>query len=477
MNFKKRAYLLFIALVLLLSIFAGCKSVDKTNPSSAAFLPAFAPYYANHISVADEFGVARYNQGYQENLSYGIFFPEASQAALDAIITSTVTGFINTYAAQTAQAENTAELHINYASNKLNDTIASIRFYGFVRTGEGENIVETPITKSLLLNLQTNAIIDPITALNAEGGEQSLKEALGAKLKEDGRETATDGLTTIAIFDSALFTKTGATFTFPAGALSAAQAEEIAISLEYDAFSRAFSESFAELLGIEINTGLHNPSIDPNKPMIALTFDDGPSGVTPKLLDLLDQYGGQATFYVVGSRIEQYKSILQDTANRGHEIACHTWAHKYLPKQSNEDAIAAMKTVNDKVYEYTGQKVTTMRPPGGFYNDTTKEQCKSLGLSIIMWGIDTRDWETREANSVYQKAINGGIKDGAIILCHDLYESTYQGMVKLIPYLVDQGYQLVTVSDLLQYKGLPLGGGEVYNKAQVKVEAPVPSDG
>ena len=475
MNRKKRAYVLFIAFVMLLGIFAGCKTVDNNNPSSVGFLPAFAPYYANHITGADEFGVARYNQGHQENLSYGIFFPEIGQAELDALITSIVSDFINTYAVETAQGAGTAELHINYASTKLNDNIASIRFYGFVKTGEGESLVETPIAKGLLLNLQTNTVIDPAGALNAESGETSLQEALGAKLKEQGYEIATDGLSSATMFDAALFTKTGARFTFPASTLSAAQEEETTVSLEYDEFSRAFSESFAELLGVEINNGLHNPNIDPNKPMIALTFDDGPSNVTPKLLDLLDQYGGQATFYIVGSRIEQYKSVLQDTANRGHEIACHTWDHKYLTKQSHEDAIAAMQSVNDKVYEYTGQRVTTMRPPGGFYNDSTKEQCKSLGLSIIMWGVDTRDWETREANSVYQKAINGGIKDGSIILCHDLYESTYQGMTKLIPYLVEQGYQLVTVSDLLQYKGLPIGGGEVYNKAEAPKETPVPS--
>lgn len=205
------------------------------------------------------------------------------------------------------------------------------------------------------------------------------------------------------------------------------------------------------------------PPIDPDKPLLALTFDDGPSAHTKRLLDIFEQNGGRGTFFVTGSTIGKRADTVRRIVNEGHEIANHSWSHKNLTELSNKDIASELKKTNNKIFEITGVKCKLARPPYGAYNDEVKLVGKELGMAYILWSYDTLDWKTKDAQAVYD-AVMSGAKDGRIILCHDLHKTTVDAMEMAIPALIEEGYQLVTVSELLTARGGSIKAGSVYNR-------------
>lgn len=203
--------------------------------------------------------------------------------------------------------------------------------------------------------------------------------------------------------------------------------------------------------------------IDPLKPMIALTFDDGPSKHTERLLGILEQYGAKATFFVIGNLIDTYPEILKQVVANGHEIGGHSWSHRELVKLSSKDIIDEIMNTRVKIQSITGVKTNLLRPPYGSYNDDLKKLCAENGIVMINWSVDTLDWKTRDADKVYEAILNE-VKAGKIILCHDLYGSTVDAIERVIPELIAQGYQFVTVSELLSYGEYEIKPGSVHNK-------------
>ena len=201
--------------------------------------------------------------------------------------------------------------------------------------------------------------------------------------------------------------------------------------------------------------------LDPNKPMVALTFDDGPSKTTPKILALLDQYDSRATFCVVGNRVKAHESILKQIAEQGSEISSHTWDHKKLPSLSADEIREELQSANDIVKDITGQQMHWLRPPYGSVNDEVKRITEELDMAIVKWNIDTLDWETRDPKKTFDSIMND-VEDGSIILCHDLHKETGDAMDTVIPELVKRGYQLVTVSELIDAKRGEIIAGQAY---------------
>lgn len=200
--------------------------------------------------------------------------------------------------------------------------------------------------------------------------------------------------------------------------------------------------------------------IDPSKPMIALTFDDGPyAPVGNRIMDCLEQYNGRSTFFVVGNRVPTYQAEIKRMHNNGHEIGNHTYEHKYLTKLNAAEIRSQIDRCNQVVASVTGQAPALVRLPGGNKNSTV---LANIDQPIIMWNIDTLDWKTRNAAKTVQ-AVLGNVKDGDVILMHELYEASGDAAVTMIPALVQQGYQLVTVSELARFRGGLSNKGVYYN--------------
>lgn len=198
--------------------------------------------------------------------------------------------------------------------------------------------------------------------------------------------------------------------------------------------------------------------IDLNKAMVALTYDDGPSIYTPSILNTLQQYGGTATFFVVGERVSGYSSTIRRAFDLGCEIGNHTYSHTVLTGVGVPTIQSQITSTNNAVYNVTGVSPKVMRPPGGGNNATVKG---AVGMPVILWSIDTLDWKTRNSSST-QTAVLNNIKDGDIVLMHDLYSATAEASQTIIPTLVNRGYQLVTVSELADCRG-GMSNGVVYH--------------
>ena len=189
--------------------------------------------------------------------------------------------------------------------------------------------------------------------------------------------------------------------------------------------------------------------LDPSKPMIALTFDDGPNPANAeKILAALEKVGGRATFFQLGSLMEKYPETVRKIVASGSEVASHSYGHDQLTTKSLEDAIADVQSVNDIFFSLTGNEIRLIRPPYGSYS---KEIEEAITEKIVLWNVDTRDWESRNT----QKTVEATKKyayDGAIVLMHEIYSSSATAAEELINYYHEQGYQLVTVSELLEMK-------------------------
>lgn len=203
--------------------------------------------------------------------------------------------------------------------------------------------------------------------------------------------------------------------------------------------------------------------IDPTRPMIALTFDDGPqAGVTDRILNSLAASGGRATFFMVGSRVAGHAPQVQRMVAQGCEVANHTYDHKYLTKLGDAGIRSQVGSTNQVIANVSGVTPGLMRPCGGFYDSSSLATLASMGIPAVMWSIDTKDWKTRNAQNTINVVLSQ-VKDGDIILMHDLYSTTADAAEVLIPELTARGYQLVTVSELAAYRGGMVGGG-VYSR-------------
>ena len=201
-------------------------------------------------------------------------------------------------------------------------------------------------------------------------------------------------------------------------------------------------------------------TVDPSRPMVALTFDDGPQpSVGNRIMDCLAQYGGKATFFMVGERVGSYKTEVRRMVAEGHEVANHTMNHKYLQKLGAAQIQAQVNQGNDAIQAACGVRPTLLRLPGGNHNATVMA---NAGMPMIQWNIDTLDWKTRNADKTVAAVLNH-VKDGDIILMHELYGATGDAVLRIVPELHKRGFQMVTVSQMAAAKGKTLEAGKLYS--------------
>jgi len=203
--------------------------------------------------------------------------------------------------------------------------------------------------------------------------------------------------------------------------------------------------------------------IDTTRPMVALTFDDGPhTNNTPRLLSVLEMYGAKATFFVVGNRIGGREAILQRAIADGCEVGNHSWGHENLHKASHSKTVQTLTSTSDAIQAACGVRPTVIRTPGGAFDAATLNTIGSLGMTSIMWSIDTLDWKTRNPQATINCVLNN-VKDGDIILMHDIHSTTVDACGEIIPELINRGYQLVTVSQLAAARGGMVPGGNYFS--------------
>ena len=182
--------------------------------------------------------------------------------------------------------------------------------------------------------------------------------------------------------------------------------------------------------------------------VIALTFDDGPGPYTAHLLDVLDQYGAKATFFLIGSKVSSQANVVRSIHARGHQLGNHSWSHPELPKLPVNQIAGEIDRTNDAIKQATGVTPAILRPPYGAVNGTVLEQLRLRGMSSILWSVDTRDWADRNSEIVCSRAV-AGAHPGAIILMHDIHQTSVGAVPCILSALKQQGYSFVTVQGLI----------------------------
>ncbi len=457
---KKLFCVLLIAVMLVL---AGC--TDK-NDAEQVLLNDYLGKVKSFEGVVHEYGEEQSRVLFGEKLVATVMYPETDIDNLNSEIRQWINSVISEYQIESSAEElkEVAELSVNYNSYISSYGIVSVEFTGYY------------FAASLAHPTDFSATF----AADAKSGEIIVIDQL---LKDGKRNIIEKTLVETFDVDREFFDKDLLTYWVLAG-------DELKIILPRGEFlpmsdgTKEFRFSSEETTDLfkesheapkEIEKNEEEPadtlpsidsSIDTEKPMVALTFDDGPSAHTQRLLDIFEKYGGKGTFFVLGNTLDNRKETLKRMALQGHEIGNHSWSHRQFTHISCDEVKDQIMMTRAKIYEITGVDCKLVRPPYGACNDEIRDLGKELGVSFVNWSVDTLDWKSKNADAVYN-VIMKDVGDGHIILCHDLHKTTVDAMEKVVPALIEKGYQLVTVSELLTCRGGEINTGKMYYK-QVK---------
>ena len=182
---------------------------------------------------------------------------------------------------------------------------------------------------------------------------------------------------------------------------------------------------------------------------VALTFDDGPSPYTDRLLQILNQNDAKSTFFLIGNKVAANPAGAKRIADAGMEVANHTWEHPNMTTIPPEDIGSQISKANDAIQAATGQRPKLLRTAGGLINDNVLAAAKQQGMADINWDVIPFDWVNDSNTAATRYMLMTQIKPGSVVLFHDTYSSTVDLVYQFIPVLRANGYHLVTVSQLL----------------------------
>lgn len=191
------------------------------------------------------------------------------------------------------------------------------------------------------------------------------------------------------------------------------------------------------------------------KKLIALTFDDGPHPVyTPKVLDILKQYNAHATFFQVGNRMVQYPQIVQQVVQAGHELGNHSMNHPYENKIGFEQMRTEIIQAEEIIQKYQPNKPKFYRPPGGYIDNSLLNELQQREYKVVLWSYhqDTEDWSMPGTETIADQVISQA-RSGDIVLLHDgggNRSQTVEALKIILPTLKKEGYQFVSMSELLK---------------------------
>ena len=460
-----------ISLLLVLSMIFLC-GCSQTNKKTAVLSPEMKEYLStihNFEGSVHEYAEERSNLFFGEKLVAGVFYPHVGIEEMDSVIEAWVTDLISEYQQEVAlnsdkEFENASELTVIYDSYLIDDKYISVKMTGFFDSPLLAHPVE--IVKTFNGDIEKSEYL-------------SLEDIVGKKGASYLESSIVSGNSDIRnvdenLLNNWLMTKEGIDIILSQGDYLPMSDGTKTISFEYEQLNdfmndkadaeesqQVGNEADADKNEVEAAGAPNKQTVDKSKPMIALTFDDGPSAHTDMLLDIFAENGGKGTFFVVGNILDNRPDTVKRIVNDGHEIAGHSWSHRQLTSLGEKEIKDQIMTTRAKIFELTGVDATLMRPPYGAVNDTVKNVAATLEVALINWSVDTLDWKYRNADTVYKSVMDQAC-DGAIILCHDLHKTTVEAMEKAIPALLEEGYQLVTVSELMEAKGKEIIPGKVY---------------
>lgn len=206
--------------------------------------------------------------------------------------------------------------------------------------------------------------------------------------------------------------------------------------------------------------------LDPEKKMLALTYDDGPSAVyTPLVLDALEKYNVKATFFVLGCHIRPNAKLIERAFSLGCEIGNHTNLHESFSQNTPSIIRKSLEVTNSALRQITGIGAPVVRPPGGEWKDRNGRDL-SVGYPIFLWNIDTFDYENGKTADDVLNSVSASLAHGSIVLMHDIHAPSAEAADRLLALLIEQGYQLVSASELLEFAGNGSQNDKIYTNSR-----------
>ncbi|MDE6476114.1 MAG: polysaccharide deacetylase family protein [Erysipelotrichaceae bacterium] len=388
---------------------------------------------------------------YEDHYVVTLNYPKMDIEALDEEIEKRISQYENTFLAKVVhyKEQDKAELNIAYESYLKDDRYISIKFDIYECLYQQKEYIET-----LCYDTKKGKFIELYDIYDKEALEVLSAKTRAYFQRYFPEETNTNQFhiassPILSNYDSFVLKKEALVFYFEEKTLFD---KEATLEIAYDDIQAYTAlEKEEEKTFVPYDQVLNEPvkNIDPNKPMIALTYDDGPTPkYTAAILDALKEHNASATFFILGSRAATAPELLQRMILEGNEIGNHTFSHKQLTTLSKENIEEEIEHTQESIYEITKKYPDTIRPPYGSKNEQVMQAAK--GKKLVAWTIDTEDWRTKNVESIVKKVLNE-VEDGSIILMHDLYASTAEASIILIPELIERGYQLVTVSELYEH--------------------------
>ncbi len=455
--------LLCVLLVAVILVLAGC---TNKNDAEQVLLNDYLGKLDSFQGVVHEFGEEQSRVLFGEKLVATVMYPKTEIESLDKEVEKWVNNLISEFQIDSASKElqEAAELLVYYNSYITADGIASIELRGSYSDSSMAHPIE--IVSTFVADKNKEKLIT-VDELLKPGKREKIENTVAEEFGIDREFWDNDLLSYWVIADGAL------KIILPRGEFLPMSDGSKAFYFSAEETADLFKESHEaseETEKPEDEPADTVPStdvvIDTDRPMVALTFDDGPSAHTQRLLDIFKKYGGKGTFFVLGNTLDNRQETLKRIAAEGHEIGNHSWSHRQFTNIDVDEVKDQIMMTRAKIYDITGVDCTIVRPPYGACNDEIRALGKEIGVSFVNWSVDTLDWKSKNADAVYNEIMKDAA-DGHIILCHDLHKTTVDAMEKTIPALIEEGYQLVTVSELLTCRGGEIAVGKMYYK-QVK---------
>ncbi len=487
----RRMILLLLVLVLTLS---GCTSSGYQNDNKRAealLVPSGEKGFSltrTNISLEEDQELLVNNaEGYTIRAAYPVLSrPHVDQAAKELAM-----GFVDRFesAAMAQTSGPRAELMISYTIDRPQPHLVGMLFTIVEKHGDDSQTtlvaLNADLSKDLVLDNQKLFASTPYPLISKALADYfNASPQFSHKLNEPKLKTALDN--TVAGGGIYLLRPYSFSILFPANSLLDRSHQDVVVDIPYNAFSEVLAPDYMALKDIVAPAGedayivtdqLPTPyvterykdelrrkgvnvnDIDPQKPMIALTFDDGPNAEsTLSILDTLKAHNARATFFVLGSRMDEHQDVLLRMQDEHHDIGSHSYSHADLGVDDKDLIDRELRESNKKAQKILGHEFTLLRPTFGSMSPTLRNEAH---MPLIMWSVDTKDWQSRDAERVYEEIMRNP-QDGQIILMHDIYDSTAEAVAKAVPELIKQGFQLVTVRDMYYLRGQALTPGQDY---------------
>jgi peptidoglycan/xylan/chitin deacetylase (PgdA/CDA1 family) len=339
-----------------------------------------------------------------------------------------------------------AQLHIHVNMNKVTNDLHSVTFDLNEKLDEGR---KKKVVKTFNMDLVENKVLILSDVLNLDDSNlDGIRLIIKEQLEMEGSDRKERSEWVEEAFESPdqlnwLITQDVLTIYFHD------HFSPIKVDIPIEKLVPFLKEKIIHRLNIKIVVEKEEMILDPNGKYIALTFDDGPSpSVTPRILETLKEHHAKATFFMLGSQVKYHPELAKRVAEEGHEIGNHTGNHPVLTKLTEEQIRQEIEGTSQIIEEVVGQLPIRIRPPYGIYNEVVEKIAYENDAPIILWSVDSLDWKSRNAETVNHLVLEK-IFPGSIVLLHDIYPTTADALPAVMTALKNEGYQFVTVSELL----------------------------